>query len=238
MVHNSEKQILQMAKQTSKMATSAGKTTRTKPPSPKKSTKTPNMRQKLLQKKEATIHVVGFEDPIGLEVYDYTLSENKAGFINNYRKWSKGEIQFEELTEANFIGLKIQRNNENNGNEPLSGSDGFSRWWMVRYPPENDSTPETRKEGLQIIKKFFMSKKGTDFPPIDIKLVDDTDGVVPAVLENFFMDDDIEDILTTSFEISEMNDTFYGKYTTFAKNIYSDKDPSHFAKTNLGFPSL
>ena len=83
-----------------------------------------------------------------------------------------------------------------------------------------------------------MSKKGTDFPPVDIKFVDDTDGVVPAVLENFFMDDDIEDILTTSFEISEMNDTFYGKYTTFAKNIYSDKDPSHFAKTNLGFPSL
>ena len=106
------------------------------------------MRQKLLQKKEATIHVVGFEDPIALEVYNYTLSKNKLWFINNYRKWSKGEIQFDELTEANFIGLKIQRNNENNGNEPLSGSDGFSPWWMVWYPPENDSTPETRKEGL------------------------------------------------------------------------------------------
>jgi hypothetical protein len=117
-----------MAKQTSKMATPAGKTTTTKPPSPKKSKKTPNMREKLLYKKEATIHVVGFEDPIALEVHDYTLTESKAGLINNYRKWSKGEIQFEDLTEANFIGLKILRNNEINGNETLSGSDGYSRW--------------------------------------------------------------------------------------------------------------
>jgi hypothetical protein len=73
-----------MAKQTSKMATPARKTTTTKPPSPKKSKKTPNMREKLLQKKEATIHVVGFENPIALEVYDYTLTVNKARFINNY----------------------------------------------------------------------------------------------------------------------------------------------------------
>jgi hypothetical protein len=65
------------------------------------------MRQKLLQRMKATIHLVGFKDPITLEVYNYTLSENKAGFINNYRKWSKGKIKFKELTEANFIGLKI-----------------------------------------------------------------------------------------------------------------------------------
>jgi hypothetical protein len=98
------------------------------------------MREKLLQKKEETIHVVGFEDPIALKVYNYTLTESKAGFINNYRKWSEGEIQFEDLTEANLIGLKIRRNNEINRNETLSGSDGYSRWWMIRYAPENEST--------------------------------------------------------------------------------------------------
>jgi hypothetical protein len=198
-----------MAKQTSKMATPAGKTTTTKPPSPKKSKKTPNMREKLLQKKEATIHVVGFEDPIALEVYNYTLTKSKAGFINSYRKWSKGEIQFKDPTEANFIGLKIRRNNKINGNKTLSGSDGYSCWWMIRYLQENELTPETRKEGLRVIKNFFMSKKGTDFPPCDIKLLDETDGDVPAVLEFFFMDNDIEEILQTSFEFSEMNHDFY-----------------------------
>jgi hypothetical protein len=184
-VYNSENPILHMVKQTSKMATPAGKTTTTKPPSPKTSKKTPNVREKLLQKKEATIHVVGFEDPIALEVYDYTLTKSKARFINNYQKWSKGEIQFEDLTEANFIGLKIRRNNEFTENETLSGSDGYSHWWMIRYPRENELTPDTRKEGLRVIKNFFMSKKGTDFPPGDINLVDDTDGDVPAVLDFF-----------------------------------------------------
>jgi hypothetical protein len=195
------------------------------------------MREKSLQKKEATIHVVGFEDPIALEVYNCTLTESKAGFINNFRKWSKGEIQFKDLTEANFNGLKIRRNNEINGNETLSGSDGYSRWWMIWYLPENESTPDTHKEGLRVIKNFFMSKKGTNFPPRD-KLVDDTDGDVPAVLENVFMDDDVEEILQTSFELTEMNDNFYEKYATFAKNIYSKQDPSHFSKSILGFPSL
>jgi hypothetical protein len=52
------------------------------------------------------------------------------------------------------------------------------------------------------------------------------------------MDDDIEEILQTSFELTEMNDNFYEKYTTFAKNIYSKQDPSHFAKSILRFPSL
>jgi hypothetical protein len=160
-----------MAKQTSKMATPAGKTTATKPPSQKKSKKTPNMREKLLQKKEETIHVEGFEDPIALEVYDYTLTESKAGFMNNHRKWSKGEIQFEDLTEPNFIVLKIRRNNEINGNETLSGSDGYSRWWMIRYPPENESAPDTRKEGLRVIKNFFTSKKGTSFHPVTSNLL-------------------------------------------------------------------
>jgi hypothetical protein len=52
------------------------------------------------------------------------------------------------------------------------------------------------------------------------------------------MDDDIEEILQTSLELTEMNDNFYEKYTTFSKNIYSEQGPSHFAKSILGSPSL
>jgi hypothetical protein len=74
---------------------------------------------------------------------------------------------------------------------------------MIWYPPENESTPDTRKEGLGVIKIFFMSKKETDFPPHDIKLVDDTDGDFPAILDLFFMDDDIEEILQTSLKFFE-----------------------------------
>ena len=41
-----------------------------------------------------------------------------------------------------------------------------------------------RNEGLRVLKRFFMSRAGTDFPPDDIKVIDDT-GDVPAVLELF-----------------------------------------------------
>ena len=146
-------------------------------------------------------------------------------------------IKHEELTEANFIGLKAQRNNEINGNERLNGSDGYVRWWMTRYPPENESTPETRQEGLRVLKTFFMSNKATKWPEDDINVHDATPDV-PAVLEKFFVDDDIEEIVKTSFHVSEMNDDFYEKYTSVAKTLYLEKDPSHFAKSVLGFPSL
>ena len=73
----------------------AGKGTTTKPPSPKKSRKTPNMREKLLQKKGTGISVVGFDDSVALEVYDFTVGDNKPGYIHNFRKWSKGEIEYD-----------------------------------------------------------------------------------------------------------------------------------------------
>ena len=107
----------------------AGNVTTTKPPSPKKQRFAP--KNKLLHKKDPTIKVMGFDDPIAIEVYDYILSDTKPGFINNFRKWSKDEIECEELTVANFIGLKIQRNNDIDGNETLSGDDGYSCWWMI-----------------------------------------------------------------------------------------------------------
>ena len=109
--------------------------------------------------------------------------------------------------------------------------------WMIRYPPENQSTFDTRREGLDVLKDFFMSKLGRDYPPQNINLVDDTSDDT-EVLESFFMDDDIEEIVTSSFDKDELDEEFYRKFTVFAKSIYSDKEPSEFAKSELGFPSL
>jgi hypothetical protein len=70
------------------------------------------MRKKLNKKKQKPvplIRVLGFQDPLYIEVYEYTLSGNKPGFINTFRKWSRDEVVCDELMEANFIGLKMQR---------------------------------------------------------------------------------------------------------------------------------
>jgi hypothetical protein len=211
-----------------------------KPASPKKKGQVPNMRQKLENKKQKsvpTLRVYGFEDPFCVEAYEYTLSDTKPGFINKYRLWAKGELTVESLTAANFNNTKVQRDKSKPGNEPLLDGEGYSRVWMVRYPPGGESTEDTRKEGLEILKTFFMSKIATDYPPKTIKLIDATTDV-PNVLDKFFLDIDIEEILKGSFEITELEEEFYVNYPVSASMIYSENEPSVYAKENLGFPSL
>ena len=211
-----------------------------KPASPKKKGQVPNMRQKLENKKQKsvpTLRVYGFEDPFCVEAYEYTLSDTKPGFINKYRLWAKGELEVEALTAANFNNTKVQRDKSKLWNEPLLDGEGYSRVWLVRYPPGGESTEDTRKEGLGILKTFFMSKIATDYPPKSIHLADETTDV-PNVLDKFFLDSDIEEILKVSFEITELEEEFYDTYPVAASMIYSENEPSVYAKEHLGFPSL
>jgi hypothetical protein len=211
-----------------------------KPASPKKAKQVPNMRENLMKKKEKpvpTISVHAFADPVCAEVYSYTVLPKKDGFTYKYRMWCKGDLTVDELTDANFIGLKMRRDTEIPGNETLKDSEGYSRIWLLRYPPGLESTADTRKEGLQVLQKFFMSKISTTYPPKDIKLVDSTLDERP-VMESFFLDDDIEEILTASCESDVLNDQFYVNYPDFATKVYSFQEPSDFAKEKLGFPSM
>ena len=211
-----------------------------KPVSPKKAKQVPNMRENLKKKKEKpvpTITVHAFADPVCAEVYSYTVLPTKDGFTHKYRMWCKGELTVDELTDANFIGLKMRRDTEIPGNESLKDSEGYSRIWLLRYPQGTESTVDTRKDGLQVLQNFFMSKISTTYPPKDIKLVDGTLDERP-VMESFFMDDDIEEIVKASCEPEVLNDQFYVKYPEFAKKMYSFQEPSDFAKETLGFPSL
>ena len=211
------------------------------PPSPKKAKRIPKASDRLITKKKPkafpTIRVLGFKNPYSFEIYEYSITDGKQGFINNYRKWSRGELEVAALTNANFVGMKMHRDNRKTGNVGLNDETGFARMWLIRYPPEKESTSDTRKEGLQVLKDFFMSKLGTDYPPPDINLVDDTSDVT-EVLESLFLDEDIEQIVTSSFDKDELDEEFYEKFTVFAKSIYSDREPSEFAKSELGFPSL
>ena len=55
------------------------------PPSPKKARRAPSMREKLKNRNEKavpTIRVNGFQEPVAIEVYDYTITSTKPGFVN------------------------------------------------------------------------------------------------------------------------------------------------------------
>jgi len=151
--------------------------------------------------------------------------------------WSKGELTVDELTDANFVGQKMRRDTEIPGNKILKDGEGYSRIWLLRYPPGLESTVETRKEGLEILQKFFMSKISTTYPPKDIKLVDSTLDERP-VMESFFLDDDIEEILTATCEPNVLNDQFYVNYPNFTAKVYSFQEPSEFAKEKFGISSM
>ena len=74
------------------------------------------MRENFKHKKEKpipTIRVHSFQDPFAIEAYKYTLTATKPGFINKCRMRSRGEVEVEELIDANFVGIKIQRDNDN-----------------------------------------------------------------------------------------------------------------------------
>ena len=115
--------------------TKVGKAKVDQPPSPKKAKRIPKASNRLRTKQKAkaipTIRVLGFKNPYSFEIYDYTITDGKPGFINNYRKWSRGELEVPGLTDANFLGLKIQRDNRKIGNVGLLDATGFARMWMI-----------------------------------------------------------------------------------------------------------
>ncbi len=175
--HKLERKVITSKKQFDMVKPSAkaspiGKSKMVKPPSPKKKKQAPNMRENLKKKKQKpipTLSVLGFEDPLSVEMYEYTLNKNKPGFINNFRKWSRGELENDSLTEANFIGLKMQRDYVSDANEALYYDDGYARFWMIRYPPSNASTVETRQEGLRVLKTFLCEHKELSIPPVALR---------------------------------------------------------------------
>jgi hypothetical protein len=82
-----------------------------------------------------------------------------------------------------------------------------------------------------------MSTQATKYPPGNIEVLDVTKET-PAVMEKYFLNNDIEEILKAVLDREEFTEDFYEKYTEIAETIYLEKEPSDYAQTIIGFPSL
>ncbi len=82
-----------------------------------------------------------------------------------------------------------------------------------------------------------MSTQGTEYPPSSIETFDITTEI-PAILEKYILDDDIDEIIKAAFELEDLNETFYERFTALAQTIYLQKEPSGYTNSILGFPSL
>lgn len=184
-----------------------------------------------------TLTCYAFASEFPIEAYLFCKDENNDGFTNNFKKVLNGTLLYTPVTDARFADCK-QRRKPGTDNELLVDKNNFWRSVLFRYLPKNeDSTVDTRMEGLAVLKDFFMSKTGSDYPPQDIQLIDNTNEDDPHSLDMFFMDKDIIDIVKNEFEDSELNEKFFSTYPRLAKKMWNGPHYPPFAH-ELGFPSL
>lgn len=139
------------------------------------------------------------------------------------------------LDEANFVKI-VYRRKPNSDNDHLVGvKKPYWRQIMIRYPKEGDSTPETRQEGLEVLKKFMTDPDHTNYPPNEIVLRDATDEDNYMPLDHFFLDWDIKKFMVEDIPEEDMNNEFYEKFRDFADKCWAGKFKSEFAY-KLGFP--
>jgi hypothetical protein len=180
-----------------------------------------------------TLTAYGVHPILGTEIYLFTVGQND-GFLKIFGDYTKGTMACSSLEKGNFTSL-FNRRVPVSDNTIMLGQKGFWRKVIVRHPVDGISTPETRAEGLAILKKCFLTTDFTKFPPQDIETMDATDVDNPKALDMFLLDNDIVDIIKEQIDMDDLNDDFYTDYYDCAKLIWSGTNYPAFA-LSLGFP--
>ena len=116
----------------------------------------------------------------------------------------------------------------------------FWKQVIIRYPVDGantpiESTPETRRQGLEAIKMALMNPEYTRFPPEDIITMDTADPENPPPLDHFFLDNDIRDFMKEDIQETDLTTTFVQDFPDAASKCWSGHNVSAWAR-GLGFP--
>ena len=172
--------------------------------------------------------------PLGLEVYVFQNDLEHDAFVNNYRQYATGMLENKALAAAGFQDL-VHRRYPGSNNKWMTDPDKYPRNVIIRYPPQGESTIETRRIGLDVLANFFLDKSINRYPPKEIIKADFTDVDDYPALDEFLMDDEIESAIKHDMDEDVLNEAFYRNYTAFASKCWSSGHVSDYAKT-LGFP--
>jgi hypothetical protein len=210
------------------------------PPKRKKKEGVPTVEGRLTKRKPSvpTIYVRVFCEPLAFEAYVYEASPGNDGYMNSYKKVMKGELKCKYLTDALFSSYVFRRDIDSSSDDEIlrNTKDGYWRIAMIRYPSKSGSTSKSRKEGLEVAKRFFQDKHYTDYPPREVETVDLSDAEDPPALDEFFLNRDIKTFIEEDVDGSELNEKFYEKHKAFACKCWSVTKPSDWALF-LGFPA-
>jgi hypothetical protein len=182
-----------------------------------------------------TLSCYGFADEFPIEAYLYCRDDNNDAFCNGYKLFAEGKIDSDALSGANFTSFKIRRMPQSNNEIMKQGTTSYWRIVIVRYVLGGNSTAESRAEGLKVLKEFLMSKDNSEYPVADIKTLDCTKVDDPHSLDSFFMDKDIVDIVKKELHEDDLDKSFYLKFETFARKLWSGPNYPDFAR-DIGFP--
>ena len=161
--------------------------------------------------------------------------EYNDGYLNHYRNWANGQLEYEPLLSAGFREILYRREPESD-NRRMTNPEGFPRNIIVREPPGGVSTAASRQKGMDVLSNFFKDSTINRWPPETIVKRDETNLQDYHALDEFFMDEDIERILREEMDEEVLNQDFYGKFTEFARKCWSGAFLPAFARS-LGFPT-
>ena len=162
-----------------------------------------------------TLTATRFSHPFTCEMFIFSFKPGNDAYLNGIQvalagTRSDGTVvpPCPVLVEGNFHSVPARRL-PNTANEHALNGNGFWRYCILRYPPQGDSTPETRQEGLALLSTFFKDPAYSRYPPTNITLIDETNDQDPPSLDHYFFDDTIQEIMTEDLEETTLNGNFY-----------------------------
>lgn len=190
--------------------------------------------------KNPSLLCYSFGDEFSLEAYLFVKDDYTDAFMNGYLKYANLKLTVDTLAEAGFINMVDRRvpHSKQDKEDPKSSTmkspgSPYPRRVIMRYVPDGTSTPESRTEGLAILKTFLMSPNNTEFPPQDIMTIDCTNEASPESLDTFFLDAEIIAIVKQDVVEAEWSKIY--SYKGFAPRLWSGNNyPEEAAE--FGFP--
>ena len=183
-----------------------------------------------------------FDPLFRLEAYIYEKADGTGdGFMHNIRAYCNRKLECKEIDHLNLVDCNPRREP---GTDQIMCNKGTQFWRnvIVRYPideGDNDvpSDKETRKQGLQTLKSFFLNEEYTRYAPDNITLKDETDvpNYDPPALDMYFTDYAIRKIMEKHINEDELNENFVSRWPELAAKCWSGDKVSSWART-LGFP--
>jgi len=207
-------------------------------PGRKIKTETPQKRKK---NGNPQLKVISFSDEFTFEAYFYEKPSGDEGYIYQLKEYFRGNIseQSEQVDGINLVDMVHQRMpNTDNEKVTTSTTETYPRTLFIRYPEGNETTEETRQQGLNAIKGFLQDPRFSTYPPSDIDLIDLTNEDNPTALDEYFLDDTIKQMMEEDIPTENLDSEFATSFPEFARKCWRFNHISDWGLRMLGYADL